>query len=612
MNKSLISLLFLPLIISSCGGNNPAVQVMQTDILPHPRLLFIGEEEKKTNDLIKSESLPDSLYACLLNEAEKLLSTPMPSFELKEFNYAQHMLSACSRQVYRIVTLSMAYRFTGQKQFAAKAEEELLYICDFPNWNPSHFLDVAEMTVAVSVGYDWLYEVLSPETKQKIVAAIKEKALDEAVEAYKTGDSGSWAKRETNWNVICNSSMIIGTLAIAEHYPGLCEDIINNALKYMPNCLHHFAPDGVFPEGPGYWGYLNTYFTLLLKVLNDNFGHDFGLSETEGIEQTASYYIHSLSPSGRTFNFGNTNGTYPETNPVYFFFGKKFNQPELVAFYRKILSLKVRDTSSGYQRFFFLSIPWFDTSSPKKTSLPKLRVYNGSNAVIVFNGDRDIEGSLYLAAKTGKPAMAHQQLDVGSFIVESDGIRWADDLGADHYYLPGFWDYKPDGMRWKYFRNTNFSHNTLSIDRRIQYSYGAGEIGSYDTNTDKPYVTMDLSPMYREQASSVFRTFCMLDDKSISITDSIKLQSSGQTVRWTMITGANIRNFGKTILLTKDGKSFLIGIEQPSNAKFSVEEAKAYSDKEKPVEGYRLITVDVTGKKDQIIKITMSSDIADK
>lgn len=67
---------------------------------------------------------------------------------------------------------------------------------------------------------------------------------------------------------------------------------------------------------------------------------------------------------------------------------------------------------------------------------------------------------------------AHQQMDCGTFVLESEGIRWTDDLGSDDYNLPGFWDYKPNGQRWKYFRNNNLSHNTISIDHQIQYAAG--------------------------------------------------------------------------------------------------------------------------------------------
>ena len=87
------------------------------------------------------------------------------------------------------------------------------------------------------------------------------------------------------------------------------------------------------------------------------------------------------------------------------------------------------------------------TSSSDEYILPKLKVFRGINDIVVFNGDRKKKDFIYLIAKTGDPDMAHQQLDVGTFIVEANGVCWSDDLGADNYSLPGFWDYKPDGQR---------------------------------------------------------------------------------------------------------------------------------------------------------------------
>ena len=47
----------------------------------------------------------------------------------------------------------------ARREYAAKAKENLLEVCAFKDWNPSHFLDTAEMSHAVGVGYDWLYEL---------------------------------------------------------------------------------------------------------------------------------------------------------------------------------------------------------------------------------------------------------------------------------------------------------------------------------------------------------------------------------------------------------------------------------------------------------------------
>ncbi len=59
--------------------------------------------------------------------------------------------------VKRVLTLAMAYHLTGDQKYAARGEKEMLAVAAFTDWNPSHFLDVAEMTFALAIGYDWLF-----------------------------------------------------------------------------------------------------------------------------------------------------------------------------------------------------------------------------------------------------------------------------------------------------------------------------------------------------------------------------------------------------------------------------------------------------------------------
>lgn len=606
MKKSIcLSGLFFLLLSFAVNGRNSFVLQPEKDFGDHPRLLFSKQEEKKVREQLHTDPLLDSLHVCLLKEADKLLNVPVQGYT-RTGAYAKDILQISREQVYRVVTLSLAYRLSDDRRYAVKAEEELNNVCDYPTWNPDHYLDVAEMTTAVAIGYDWLYDVLSPATKQKIVASIKTKALDYVVEEYKTGNSDSWAKRETNWNVVCNTGMVLAALAIAEDYPELAGHIVGETVKYVPNCLKHFAPDGVCYEGPAYWGYTNMYLSLLLRALDDNFGHNFGLSEMQGVDKSVLYYIHSTSPSGKIFNFANSGSTSPAAEPIYFYFSRKFNQPEAAVFYRNILSDTVN--KGNYYRFYFLSIPWYDTAYSSSSALSELCVYEGINDIVVFNGNKSVPNSLYLIAKTGDPDMAHQQLDVGTFIVETNGIRWSDDLGADNYSLPGFWDYKPDGQRWNYFRNSNFSHNTLSIDNKIQNSAGTGEIREYDDKTENPYVTMDMSTMYAGQAGYVYRTFRMLSDTQLLVTDSVGLNNASQSVEWSMITSADVECRGNTAVLRKDGKSFSLRIESPANASFTSKPAKTYTEKENPIEGYTLVSASVSGSATQVIRILLSGE----
>jgi oligo-alginate lyase len=91
----------------------------------------------------------------------------------------------------------------------------------------------------------------------------------------------------------------------------------------------------------------------------------------------------------------------------------------------------------------------------------------GEPDILVFNGDHGDPDRFFLTAKGGKLVMAHNQLDVGSFIVENQGIRWGIDPGTDSYSLPGFFDYS--FMRWQYFRNSNLGQSTLNIDGNLAY-----------------------------------------------------------------------------------------------------------------------------------------------
>ena len=602
---NLIGLFFL-LFSFVVTGRDLSVRQSGKDLLQHPRLLFSKQEEQRIRDLFGTEPLLDSLYVGLMKEAERLLLVPPQEDPRREIKNTKDILPISREQVYRMVNLALAYRLSGDRRFAEKAEKELVHVCNFPDWDPIHYLDVAEMTTAVAIGYDWLYDVLAPSTRQLVVHSIKTKALDLVVEEYNTGNADSWAKRETNWNVVCNTGMVLGALAIEEHYPELAKHIIGEAVRYIPNCLKHFAPDGVCYEGPAYWGYTNMYLSLLLKALNDNFGGDFGLSEMVGVDKSVLYYMHSTSPSGKIFNFANSGSTAPAAEPIYFYFSRAFNQPEVATFYRDILSKTVQ--SGNYFRFYFLSIPWYDTASSTADALPKLKVYEGINDIVVFNGNRNIPNSLYLIAKTGDPDMAHQQLDIGTFIVEMNGIRWTDDLGTDNYNLPGFWDYKPDGQRWTYFRNSNFSHNTLSIDHKLQNSAGTGDIDRLDDRAAQPFVTMNMSTAYAGQSRFVYRTFRMLDDTRILVTDSVGLQSPSQSVQWSVITSADVECKGNTAVLRKDGKSFSLKIASPTNASFTTKAAKRGTEAEKPIEGYTVLSASVSGEPVQVIKVLLSGE----
>lgn len=553
----------------------------------HPRLLFSKEEEKRLKAIGLSDPLLQKLVSLLKQEADKLLTTSLLN--------PPNNLTISREHVYRLITLSLAYRMFDDKKYAGQAEKILINLAQYPSWNPVHYLDVAETTTAVAIAYDWLYDTFSNDTRALIKDAIITKALRLSIPVYEEQNNNeSWAKRETNWNVVCNAGMSLGALAIAEDYDRT-EKIIEYSAKFMPNCLKHYDPDGVCYEGPAYWEYTNIYLAIVLKAYNDILKDDFGLSDLPGVKQTAKYYVNSLSPSKQVFNFADAGGYSSSNSPVFFYFGNVFNQADVLAYYKDKLTTIAENKTAVPNWHFFLAVAWYKQIPDNiVTTFPVLQVFKNSlNPILVFNGDRNNAQSIYLTAKGGAPNEAHQQLDVGSFFIESEGTRWAEDLGSDNYSLPGFWDYRPAGQRWNYFRNTNLSHNTLTIDNQLQFSEGKGILSRYQTETKNPFGIIDMSGVYKDQAKDVFRGFKFLDNYTMLIQDDLTLIQNDATIAWSFVTKANVAIEGNLIALSMNQKSFYMKIIAPSNISITSEDAKPNAAAEKPISGYKIVKINV-------------------
>ena len=596
------SIAFLSTLLFVCAAYG------QQRFLPeHPRLLFTGAETSEVKRLMETDPLAGELASYLKQQADSIAEAPQLPNKLDKYGA---LLWTSRAYVYRLGTLSLAYRLYADRKYLDAANETLVWVCSFPDWHPAHYLDTAEMTAAVAIAYDWLFAELPHATKQLVRASIYKNAIYRVLREYEKGGPGSWAKRETNWNVVCNTGMVLGVLAVAEDYPQEAETILENAAKYMPNCLKLFAPDGVCYEGPAYWGYTNRYLSMYLKAVMDNGGDKGKIAELPGISRTALYQIRTLTPSGHPFYFGNAGiGHESFGGPAYFFYSKLFGQPEVAAWNRNEVA-KALHGARMFDQLFFLSLPWFDAASSKGASaVPALEVYhNKINDIVVFNGDRSKKGAVYLAAKGGLPNQAHQQMDCGTFIIESDGVLWTEDLGADDYDLPGFWDGKPGGQRWKYFRNNNFSHNVINIDHGLQYAAGHAFVCEEHPEAKQPSAKLDLCEVYKEKAKSAYRKFTLLDDRTMEVTDEVELLDANSKVSWVAGTKAQVEVKGNKAHLTRNGKHFYMQIVAPAGAVFKTYPAKNTHQGEKLIEGITMLEAECPFEKAEgKVTVRMSS-----
>jgi hypothetical protein len=152
------------------------------------------------------------------------------------------------------------------------------------------------------------------------------------------------------------------------------------------------------------------------------------------------------------------------------------------------------------------------------------------------------------------------------------GTRWAADLGADDYDLPGYWDSGAEGNRWKYYRLNNWSHNTLVLNGHLQDAAVVTMISRTDLSDSSPFGIVDLSAAYSRDAISLRRGAALLDDSGVLIQDEItwRADSKERAVRWQMMTDAEIALGGAEATLTKNGKYLRARILSPQGAGFAV------------------------------------------
>ena len=232
----------------------------------HPRLLFTAAEQRQLQQAIPAQPQAARLADYICQEADRFTTLPHREYQLD----GGTLLLTSGHYCRRLGVLSLAWRLTGKRTYLEAVESCLRQVCAYPDWHPGHYLDTGVMATGVALAYDWLYDALSEEIRRMVRQSLYDKAITLALKEYQVGDSQSWAKRETNWNVVCNAGMVMAALAVAEEYPQEAATVLDEAARYLPNCLNHFSPDGVCYEGPNYWIFTNTYLSIYLKAVADN------------------------------------------------------------------------------------------------------------------------------------------------------------------------------------------------------------------------------------------------------------------------------------------------------------------------------------------------------
>ncbi len=556
----LIFLTFFVLGFLSCNKDN--TQPIDLSKAGHPRILLFEGEEQQILDLIESDETWKKMNFTILEKSNSILGKPV----LKRKMIGRRLLSTSSECLRRIFFLSYSYRMTGDERFLKKAEEEMVAVSWFSDWNPSHFLDVAEMTMGLAIGYDWLYADLSESARESIKSAIVMKGLKPS-----QNNSYNWFLRsENNWNQVCNAGMTYGALAVQEDYPDLSGEIIDRAFESIPLPMEAYQPDGAYPEGYGYWGYGTNFNVLFLSAIEKALGTDKGLVSTPGFLETADFLKHMITPTGLSFNWSDS-GTGTNLNTSMFWFAQRTKNPSVLWSEKRFLELSDYSKFKGIRILPALmiwgkDIPLSNISEPKE----KFWMGQGSNPVAMMRSSWTDPKAIFMGFKAGSPSVNHGHMDIGSFVMEADGIRWATDLGKQNYESLESLGMKifgkgQDAERWTIFRMNTYSHNVLIVDNEQQRVDGYAKIDRYSSADEFMFSISDISTVYDNQLVKATRGVGIIDGKYTIIRDEIETLDKVTKVRWNMVTSSQVILGNKEAILTDRGKTLYLKVQGPDD-----------------------------------------------
>lgn len=530
----------------------------------HPRLLVAPGGFDMLRARIADDPVLSDWAQRLRDHAEGILKAPPSQYEIPD---GKRLLATSRRVLDRVYTLAMVYQLSegaeGDERYFQRAWIELEAAAQFKDWNPGHFLDTAEMTHAFAIGYDWLYHAWTDAQRDVLRDAIITHGLQPALDSYRgKGSYGWWVRSHHNWNQVCNGGIAAGALAIADEEPEMAAEIIRAGLVSLQRAMKQFAPDGAWSEGPGYWNYATSYNVMHLAALQSALGTDFDLSAHEGFDQTGDFPIFLTGPTGRTFNFAD-GGDSAVRAPQLFWLGSTFGRP----LYSRYQRVHARPTA--------LDVLWYDGQAvaPDLDDEPLDRYFRGPEAVTMRSAWDD-PGALFVGFKAGDNKVNHSHLDLGTFVLDALGQRWARDLAGDNYNLPAYFG----GRRWTYYRLRAEGHNTLSLNPGQgpdQDPRAAAKIIRTGFAPDRAYAIADLTGAYAGHAAQVKRGIALIDDRSrVLVQDEVSAEAPAE-LWWFMHTRASIEvaEDGRSAVLSRGGKRLLARVLEPAEAVFTVIDA---------------------------------------
>lgn len=536
MKKLLTLCIFATFLIFSATS----AQTIDFDSLaPHPRLMLRSGDITAMRAARAISPSARQAHERIVAAAEQVVAREVVA----------HPLSITTQEIFEdIFYLSYSYLTTDDMRYARRAEQEMLAVCNLPDWNPSSPNDVATLTMALAIGYDWLYRALPVHSRSIIGTTIYEKGLlvsDELTMSESIGNIG----------------ILFGALATADRSPEYCQMLV---AKYVEANEKVLSAKNNLVTNIDQWSREAALQAMYSATMKSALDIEPSSSVVESFAQGAEALCYMVAPSNLYYNYG---GSSADANAIAakYWVAQKSNNTSLVAVDERLAA------QDHFVEDFTLPLYMLFASGQElsKLRMPHSKLYRGADEMVIYHSGWDADDT-YLAIKGGNAESA------GEYVFESGGVRWTSLTGD------------VDGR--------------LVIDGVSSDGQGEARIREVVEASRRHGVVVDLSALYSAQATSVVRSLELGKGDRLVVTDNISCGSQPASIEWSITTAAEAEVVAaNTIKLTHMGKTLFLRARSRGQSV-----AKVWPDEQ----GTRRVGFVLTANagSEQTIEVTMSVD----
>ncbi len=451
-------------------------------------------------------------------------NTQLPVFK----EYWKSLLEADYEKDKNFLREAFLYAVTGDEQRGELARKGMLETLKLKRWdffleNGKHtvgFLQAGRLTAWMSLSYDWIYELLSPEERAEVLHQIAEKGMvpcyralygmryPETVKGWSFAPDKPWnidVPDMSRWPVILGHNnfraVVAGGMALGMYTLNGKDDRIDDWREMLLDSYYRFVdliePDGSYDEGVSYLNYAMTYLIYFVEVVDRQEGLDlFDAVNYQGMMDynLAMLMPYHLDPAG-SVNFGDAG--YSLNSAVGFWIARKS---------RDGLSQYVAQNYAP--RHNLLSFVHYDSTIAPTAPSPNDYFKHLSLDWIVTRTGYEME-DLVVAMRSGGP-MNHEHGDRNSVILKYNG----EILLADQY-RPTYNRLLPDWLL-----RTSVAHNTILIDGE-GHQYHHGEEGTNESKASAMIVRSGERAGYSYWASDATPAYALVNKDVKSVTRTV-------------------------------------------------------------------------------------------